>query len=563
MLHFIQMETSQHPNTQARRTERENEALETLRPVWSEALNTDLVDARRSFEEEQREGYELAYNQANRVRTHGTKLRQQQLGLRFTGDPMHDTEAMQQYAVDRSEERADLAVSYRVEEIMTERLDLDPESSEFADIHRSLVDLVTAREEEWYGDDDDPADQGILGRLSSIESRPGQADDRHEEAGEEEPAGAEQEERHIDQLAQAKHEAFAAKLRAPIFGKKRKEAMAAYETAEQAYLTQVAADEAAFAAETREQGASTEEINEALVVRINERARADEAAQKTAMLEQGGRRAKALNWYANRSKTGKIALNVAAGAALAVAGSAAAVIAGVAGTGAGMVGAGMLAGRYGRAYASRVSRLYDNKEDQPVFELDDNSAENQQAVDRSIDFLRTTSRDHIENAEKLKKGAVIGAIGAVALGGSIVVARDIINDSPNIGFGAIGEKLSDWFGDDTPDVDPPGNEELPPPPVDEPITRGEMFDGYQGTREFTTVGQTDFNKWINGNGGYTVQPGDTVWSLSEQYLQQNGITHPTVYEVDAVKDSVLKELQARGLADGRGWLNVGDTIKIK
>lgn len=117
------------------------------------------------------------------------------------------------------------------------------------------------------------------------------------------------------------------------------------------------------------------------------------------------------------------------------------------------------------------------------------------------------------------------------------------------------------YAPNNPDVQTPSD--IDGGPGADTLDRSEMFDGQRGTREFTAEGQKDFNRWISRNGGYEVKSGDSVWKLSERYLQANGNPNPTTYEVDAVKDSVLKEFHAKGLVDSNGWLAAGDTIKIK
>ena len=80
------------------------------------------------------------------------------------------------------------------------------------------------------------------------------------------------------------------------------------------------------------------------------------------------------------------------------------------------------------------------------------------------------------------------------------------------------------------------------------------FNGSIGSTEFTIAGVENFNQWIDG---YSVQPGDSIWSLSENYLRAQGISNPSVYQIDAVKDSMAANLQAQGLADANGWLYAG------
>lgn len=91
-------------------------------------------------------------------------------------------------------------------------------------------------------------------------------------------------------------------------------------------------------------------------------------------------------------------------------------------------------------------------------------------------------------------------------------------------------------------------------------TRDQLFDGRLGTRELTPEGREALAEQLNG---YKVKPGDSVWSLSEQFLAEQGVENPTVYEIDATKDVMLKELRASGNVDSQGWLSVGDKIHIK
>lgn len=87
-----------------------------------------------------------------------------------------------------------------------------------------------------------------------------------------------------------------------------------------------------------------------------------------------------------------------------------------------------------------------------------------------------------------------------------------------------------------------------------------FLNGNLGTTELTSAGLGNFDQWANG---YTVQPGDTIWGLSEKYLQAQGIAHPDVYKIDAVKDAVLADFQARGLVGANGWLSAGQSLLVK
>ena len=87
-----------------------------------------------------------------------------------------------------------------------------------------------------------------------------------------------------------------------------------------------------------------------------------------------------------------------------------------------------------------------------------------------------------------------------------------------------------------------------------------FLEGSAGDMKFSAEGLKDFDNWIDGK---SVKSGDSVWKLSEQYLKARGAAHPSVYQIDAVKDQVLEQFKAKGLVTGRGWLRTGDIIKVK
>lgn len=86
------------------------------------------------------------------------------------------------------------------------------------------------------------------------------------------------------------------------------------------------------------------------------------------------------------------------------------------------------------------------------------------------------------------------------------------------------------------------------------------FTGSLGTTELTSTGLDHFNQFIDG---HVVQPGESIWQLSQQYLEQNGVKNPSTYQIDAVKDRVLEELQQRGVVGANGWLTAGQRISLK
>jgi hypothetical protein len=99
-----------------------------------------------------------------------------------------------------------------------------------------------------------------------------------------------------------------------------------------------------------------------------------------------------------------------------------------------------------------------------------------------------------------------------------------------------------------------GGDNFAPGGVDSYIT------GDLGTTEFTSAGLGNFHQWVDG---YTVRSGDSIWSISEDYLRAQGVTNPSVYQIDAVKDTVLADFQARGIVGANGWLSAGQSLRVK
>lgn len=84
-----------------------------------------------------------------------------------------------------------------------------------------------------------------------------------------------------------------------------------------------------------------------------------------------------------------------------------------------------------------------------------------------------------------------------------------------------------------------------------------FFTGAENSLEFSQAGLDDFNAWIDG---YEVQNGDTISGLAEEYLRDRGNPDPSIFEIDAVKDAVLPDWQAKGFADEKGWIFTGDML---
>ncbi len=91
------------------------------------------------------------------------------------------------------------------------------------------------------------------------------------------------------------------------------------------------------------------------------------------------------------------------------------------------------------------------------------------------------------------------------------------------------------------------------------MTRSEIFDNRIGARSLTDEGRSALFKSLDG---HVVQPGDTVWDLSEEKLKQSGISNPTVFEIDATKDVILRELKGNGLVKENGFLTTGTRLRL-
>lgn len=301
----------------------------------------------------------------------------------------------------------------------------------------------------------------------------------------------------LEALSTARDNAFAERMRAPTFNKtKQAELQAVFEAADAEYLAAVKEYEAAMIGHdrvraehsshkvendgtltrTKEDDAIEAELNEALSGRINARFADDEQGRLDAMLEQGGVRAKLLNKFANLSTGKKIAVSVGASLVLVGAGAGAAVVAGAVGVAAGGAGAAALvAGRFGRGYAARLSQLYANRDAESLPQFEAEPASNQtDALAAAEAFLKNQAEEEIKSGDKIKKRAVYAGVGAVALGGAlgygVGVASDWVSDRPSgwVG-GKIGDAIQDSFagGDGDPAI---GTDFAPAPPAPEVVT---------------------------------------------------------------------------------------------
>lgn len=89
------------------------------------------------------------------------------------------------------------------------------------------------------------------------------------------------------------------------------------------------------------------------------------------------------------------------------------------------------------------------------------------------------------------------------------------------------------------------------------LGREGMFEGQFGTRHLSPEGK---KAALEAFDGYRVKSGDSLWSLSEQLCREQGISQPTVYEIDATKDLLLNELKANGSVNETGELIAGSRL---
>lgn len=299
---------------------------------------------------------------------------------------------------------------------------------------------------------------------------------------------------------------------------------------------------------------------------------------------------KATEWYAGLSKKQKIGFAVGGLAVGAVAGGLVATAGTILGATAGVVGGGLLAGAkvYKTTMQGRAG-LHRN-----TVEVDKTDFINTDGSYKSIDELRVQSSDsfkkgfdqRVEKADKINKKAKWMTIASAALLGAGIAGHiDAVHDAYKAAEGGI----ADYFGmtdhhDVLPSgghqgggsgsnpVDKMGSGDVNPhnqysfghhdgAPAPTPTTPVELVPrDMGGATEFSGAGLEHFNQWANG---HTVQPGESVWKLSQNYLQANGVRNPSVYQIDAVKDKVLAEFSAKGLVDSRGWLTAGARLSIR
>ncbi|MNH50469.1 hypothetical protein D3C73_20830 [compost metagenome] len=311
--------------------------------------------------------------------------------------------------------------------------------------------------------------------------------------------------------------------------------------------------------------------------------------------------------YMNR---GKIATRIAKGLGLGlVAGvvgagiGVAAGVAGVAAVGAGVATAATAAVRFARGFAH-----VDAKEGRGMQQLSGDQAQKDEiissldAAPTYIDTAHQQLSDKYEEDTKKEQGKRRKSVGAGVLGivlgaGIAAGAHALIDAGAFDSFGnrnlnppsgaspaPIETAPGDTNGgiDETPKVPTPSETPDVIKPSDTPDVAdairdsfggegspsgewvpggvGNYLTGDLGATELTPAGLDNFHQWVDG---YSVRSGDSIWSISEDYLRAQGIANPSVYQIDAVKDTVLADFKARGLVGANGWLSAGQSLRVK
>lgn len=293
------------------------------------------------------------------------------------------------------------------------------------------------------------------------------------------------------------------------------------------------------------------------------------------------------SWYGGLSRKEKLGV---AGAGVVAAG-----LLGLALSPLGAAGVGILAGAKGyRSYMQSRSKLYERPEQvETIQSMNEHGSKTLGDLQiEARDKMTAARTERIEKTDKVNRNArITTALGGLVLGGALVQqAVEHWGDIQHF-FGGRGVTPPDGTDgaprdapvppeapktptppetpdvikpSDTPDVadairDSFGGEGSPggewaPGGVDNYIT------GDLGTTEFTPAGLDNFHQWVDG---YSVRSGDSIWSISEDYLRAQGINNPSVYQIDAVKDTVLADFQARGIVGANGWLSAGQSLHVK
>lgn len=226
---------------------------------------------------------------------------------------------------------------------------------------------------------------------------------------------------------EAKHIAYVARLKGALFGEKRRKNDLVYKEAEEKYREALGKQLEERIAELHNEGKTDDEIKQFLKEQANDFARGDEIAQKAILLEKTGPLGKLLEHYANASRGKKLLYGLGLGAAAAVTGVGAglvmgaalgaaggAALAGLAATGSGLAWKGF--GAF-RTYHLRRADIFRNH-NLPDFELNENATLEGERR-RMLSFLQETSDNQLKEGERIKKRAMVFAVGSVAVGTTV------------------------------------------------------------------------------------------------------------------------------------------------
>ncbi len=252
----------------------------------------------------------------------------------------------------------------------------------------------------------------------------------------------------LARVTSAKRDAFVAKALGPAFGRSRDALAQKFEDANNEYLGKLR-EYFAFMMDNTSDMETSEQAAEYLEKLVNLESEDEDTLQHAMMIEQGGTRAKLMAKFAGLSKKGKILVSAGAGLALAGGGAALGLAAGAVGFGAGIGLAGASISRFTRGYLTTLSSIYARKET-PKFKISDEmkagkSAHNGHFRDMAAEHIGAISWARLNETEKTRKRAVIGGMGAVALGGAFGTAIAVA-DHTDFGHAGLGHAY-DWIHD--------------------------------------------------------------------------------------------------------------------
>ncbi len=331
----------------------------------------------------------------------------------------------------------------------------------------------------------------------------------------------------VAELRDARNEAYAARMRAHGFLRVRDkdELHNKFVNAEWRYTNKLRELEMAQTALEQAEGISNENIIKGVKERAEARFKEDEDAKLEQMIETT-RFGESLNKFAKMGRLKKLGIVALAGGGTALTLGLGGFFIGGAGAAAaiGLAGGGAFS-RVGRSYAVRISRLYNNKTSgkYPGFDIP-TTLTPEQAAHAAANFHNEQSHKEVKNGDRLKRGAVIGAMGAAALPFGLQWApelwggianridpngvldeksKDVLTS--NINDGTAGASAGETAGGDRPIVHAESNS-----------SSGTGISGESGP---TTTGLQE----LYGNGGATGGTG-----LAEN--QHNSLYNPNEYE---------------------------------